>query len=144
VAGSDATFNADAFRTAIRTAMTMGSPNQTSEKATFRWTRAQTFNPQDPANRPYRWTQAPVTDTTPDPVVLDNVAVEFATNRAGAGTAVGEFVPLRATVTLLDEEYALVQGADQVELGGDTYEITVTTALALFEVDVYQMYCERV
>lgn len=123
--------------------MTMGSPNLTAEKATFRWSRAQTHNPQDPANRPYRWDQVPVTDTTPPDVVLDNVAVEFATNRAGGGTSVGEFVPLRATLTLLDEEYSQVEGADLVLLGGDPYGITMTTTVAMFSVDVYQMFCER-
>ena len=144
MAGSNAGFDASAFRTAIRFAMTMGSPNITAEKATFRWTRNQTFNPQDPASRPYNWTQAPVTDTTPDDVVLDEVAVEFATNRAGGGTAVGDFVPLRATVTLLDEEYEQVTGADMILLGGHTYAVTMTTVVALFSVDVYQMFCERV
>lgn len=144
MAGTDAGFDAGAFRTAIRFAMNMGSPNLTAEKATFRWTRQQTFNPQDPAHRPYNWTQTPATDTTPADVVLDEVAVEFATNRAGGGTAVGEFVPLRATVTLLDEEYAQVEGADMVLLGGHTYAISMTTVVALFSVDVYQMFCERV
>jgi hypothetical protein len=143
VAGSNAGFDAGAFRTAIRFAMTMGSPTQTVEKATFRWVRQQGFNPQDPAHRPYSWTQTPATDTTPDDVVLDNVAVEFATNRAGGGTSVGDFVPLRATVTLLDEEYALVEGADQVLLGGHLYMVSMTTVVAMFSVDVYQMFCER-
>lgn len=142
--GSNAGFDPEAFREAIHFAMSMGSPTQTAEKATFRWTRQQSFTPQDPAHRPYNWTQTPATDTTPDDVVLDNVAVEFATNRAGGGTSVGDFVPLRATVTLLDDEYAQVQGADIIVLGGHTYAVSMTTVAALFSVDVYQMFCERV
>ena len=144
MAGSNAGFQPAAFRDAIRFAMTMGSPNKAAEKATFRWTKQQTFNPQDPARRPYRWDQAPVTDTTSADVTLDNVAVEYATNRAGEGTSVGEFVPLRATLTLLDEEHAQVAGADLVLLGGHTYAISMTTVVAMFSVDVYQLYAERV
>lgn len=143
MAGSNAGFDADGFRTAIRFAMTMGSPTRTQEKATFRWTPQQTFNPQDPARRPYRWDQEPVTDTTPADIVLDNVAVEFATNRASGSTSVGDFVPLRATVTLLDDEYDQVAGADMVLLGGDAYIVSMTTVVALFSVNVYQMFCER-
>lgn len=143
MAGATSQFDANAFRTAVRFAMTMGSPTQTSEKATFRWGRQQTFAPQDPTHKPYHWNEAVVSDTTHADVVLDNVAVEFATNRTQAGTAVGEFIPLRATVTLLDEEHALVEGADLVLLGGNVYSVSVTTVVALFSVDVYQMYCER-
>lgn len=143
MAGTDARFDAASFRSAIRFAMTMGSPGTTEEKATFRWGKAQTFNPQDPVAKPYHWNEPVVTDTTRPDVVLDHVAVEFSTNRTQSGTAVGEFVPLRATLTLLDEEHALVEGADMVLLGGHVYGISMTTVVALFSVDVYQMYCER-
>ncbi len=143
MAGADARFDAGAFRTAIRFAMTMGSPTQTAQKATFRWGRTQTFNPQDPVAKPYHWNEPVLTDTTHADVVLDNVAVEFSTNRTQSGTAVGDFIPLRATVTLLDEEYALVEGADMVLLGGNVYGVSMTTVVALFSVDVHQMYCER-
>lgn len=143
MAGTDSRFDPVAFRDAIHFAMSMGSPTTTAEKATFRWSKAQTFNPQDPTNRPYRWDEAVVTDTTTADVVLDNVAVEFSTVRAESGTGVGDFVPLRAVVTVLDTEHADIEGANLVLLGGNTYNISVTTVVALFGVDVYQIHCER-
>lgn len=141
MAGTDVGFDAAAFRTAIKTAMVMGSPNTVALKATFQWRKAQTFATQDPAGRPYNLTAPPVTDTTPSQVVLDEVAVEYAVPDA-RGTTVGEIVPRTATVTLLDEQYAQVQGADFVLLSGRTFEITTVTALALFEVNVYQLHCQ--
>lgn len=142
MAGSNAGFNPAEFRSGIRLAMTMGSPGLTNEKATFRWNRAQTFGPQDPANRPYHWNQVPLTDTTPDPVVIDNVAVEYGGSNT-TGTAVGTFDPQRVTLTMLDDDYDLIRGADVVEIGGNDYEISTTTVTGLFDVDVYTINAER-
>lgn len=143
MAGSDTGFVAAEFREAIRFAMLMGSPNTTSLKATFRWHKAQTFDPQDPARRPYHWNETVVTDTTHPDVVLDNVAVEYHPSRTNTGTVVGSFVPLKADMTILDLDYALIDGADMVLLGDSTWTVVAMTMQALFDVDVYTLYCER-
>lgn len=143
MAGSDTGFVAAEFREAIRFAMRMGSPNAVQEKATFRWLKSQTFDPQDPARRPYRWNDPVVSDTTPADVTLDEVAVEYHPSRTQSGTDVGTFVPLKADMTLLDEEYALIAGADAVLLGGSTWRVIAVTQQAMFSVDVFTLYCER-
>ncbi len=143
MAGSDTGFDAAEFRDAIHFAMTMGSPNATQEKATFRWLKAQTFDPQDPARRPYHWNDTAETDTTPADVTLDAVAVEYHPSRSTAGTDVGTFVPLKADLTMLDTDYALIAGADMVLIGGSTWRVAAITQQALFSVDVFTLYCER-
>lgn len=143
MAGTDTGFDAAEFRTAIRFAMNMGSPNVTLEKTTFRWSKVQTFNPQDPAHRPYRWSESVVTDTTPADVVMSNVAVEISPARTAASSDVGSFVPLRAELTMLDLDYALVRGADVVLMKGDSWQVTAVTTQALFSVDVYTIYATR-
>lgn len=143
MAGTNAAFDPAAFRDAIHLAMQMGSPTQTAAQATFRWNKAQTFNPQDPAHRPYRWDETVVADTTPAPVVLQNVAAEYSGSASSTGTGVGSFTPLKVQLTILDTDYAAVAGADLVDLGGSTWEVIAVTNEALFSVDVYTIFCER-
>lgn len=140
--GTSLGFDADLFRNGIYTAMVMGTPGQQPERAIFKWTRSQTFNPQDPQRHPYDWNQSVVTDDTPDPVTLDKVAVEF-NSTTPRDTAVGGFLNIGAKLTLLDIEYDLVRGADVVTLGGDDFDIRDINVVALFDVDVYEIFCER-
>ena len=141
MAGTNPGFNAAAFRTAIIDAMTMGLPSETQDRATFRWNKERTFNTVDPAGTPYDLTAAPLTDTTPDDVLIP-CAVEFSARPAGSlDTTVGEFDTSRVVITVLDEHYPQVEGADGVLLGQNTYEIQfVAPPIGLFEVTVYQVY----
>lgn len=143
MAGSDPGFDSDAFRTAVRFAMTMGSPTLTADKATFRFRKTRTFptgtrldqegNPLDPT--------VAATTVEPTPVVMDNVAVEFQTADPQE-LPVGNFRPTKAVLTLLDEEWATVSDAIEVELGGDTYMIGyVHPPLGMFDVTVIQLSC---
>lgn len=145
--GTELGFPADEFRDAIRTAMQMGSPNAATDKATFRWEPSVTVTPRSPSGRPYDWTAAPTADLTHEDVTLDEVAVEYAPARQLAGTAPGTFVPLRAELTVLDEEYAQVRGANLVLLHGveapTVWLIVAETETALFSVDVYTLHLER-
>jgi len=143
MAGVDTGFDPQEFRNAVHFAMRMGSPNTVQEKATFRWMKAQTFNPQDPSRHPYAWTEAVVTDTTPPDVVLDEVAVLYHPARTTAGTDTGTFVPIKAEMTMLDVDYAKIAGADAVLLGGSIWNVVAITQQALFSVDVFNLYCER-
>lgn len=141
--GVDLGFDAAVFRTAIRSAMVMGSPTTTIDKATFRWDRSQDFSVADPAGRPYVWTATPVADDGHADVVKDEVAVEYTPARTLSGTAVGEFVPLRAQLTMLDVDHADVVGANLVLLHDDVWVIAAETQVALFSVDVFTLFLER-
>jgi len=142
MAGSNTGFSADAFRDAIQFAMSMGSPNDSVDKATFVWRTKDGFASADNSGDPWDWSDTPVVDNSVENVTLDNVAVEF---RSGLGDltarAVGQFDNPGATLTLLDTDYAQVVGADEVILGGNTYVVDYVTQVALFDVDVYQVFC---
>lgn len=134
-------FNAAKFRDAIKFAMHLGLPDDTSERATFMWTPQKTYGATDAAGRPYNWTATPTSVVTHDDVQID-VAIEFHRYSAGEGnTSVGEFHTTSVTLTVLDEDYALVQGADKVLLGGNTYTVEyVAPPIGMFDVTVYQVY----
>jgi hypothetical protein len=143
MAGSNAAFNPGEFRTAIRDAMNMGLPANVSERATFKWNVERTYTVADPGDNPYDWNDTPVSTTTHADVQIP-VAVEFTARASDAGANnIGSFDPSRVTLTVLDEDYALVQGADEVLLGGNAYVIRyVAPPLGLFEVTVYQIFAE--
>lgn len=145
MAGSDVRFDAAAFRTNIRFAMTMGLPNTSAEKATFQWTVRRTFNKGDTGGQPFDWS-ATATATTTHPDVQIPVAVEFG-DQGQDSTNVGTFDMARAIITVLDEDFALIviDGvmADKVLLGGNTFMIDyVAPPLGLFDVTVYQLHCK--
>lgn len=141
MAGSNPAFNQDVFRDVIRTTMIMGTANPTTEKPTFRWNPSKTYTIQDPGGQPYDFTSAPVTTVAPADVQVP-VAVEFSARPAGSlETSIGEFDTSRVIITVLDEDYALIKGADEVLLGGNTYDIQfVGPPIGLFEVTVYQIF----
>lgn len=134
-------FNAVEFRDAIRFAMHMGLPESTVERATFQWTRLKTYEREDPSGQPYSWAAAPTTDVI-HPDVQVPVAMEFQRYSSGEGqTSVGQFQTTSVVLTLLDEDYALVAGADKALLGDNTYTLEyVAPPLGLFEVTIYQLF----
>lgn len=135
-------FDADAFRSNIKSAMQMGSPNSVAEKATFRWETQKTYTAStDSVGRPYDLASAPVTVETIDDVQVD-CAVEFI-NKNAVGTPIGEFNNPRVEITILDVDYDLIQGASKVLLGGNTYNIQfVGPPVALFSVTVYTIHAQ--
>jgi hypothetical protein len=134
-------FNAAEFRDAIKFAMHMGLPEDTNERATFQWTPQKTYSKTDAAGRPLSWTAAPLTTNEHEDVQID-VAVEFQRYTSGEGiTSIGEFHATSAVLTVLDDDYAEVEGADKVLLGGNTYTIEyVAPPDGMFGVTVYQIY----
>lgn len=136
-------FVPDDFRAGITLAMRMASPNQTADKATFRWDKARTFEPQDPQGEPYHWSEVPTTDLTHPDVVIDEVAVEYVGTADAEGTSVGVFLPRRAIVTILDTQRALIEGANWVLLHQVPWGITEETVQGLGAVDVYTLTLER-
>lgn len=134
-------FNAAEFRDAIRFAMNMGLPESTSERATFKWTVTRDFNVEDPGGNPYSWNSEPTeVHSRADKQV--SVAVEFVSQASlASGNQVAQFDTARVILTLLDLDYAEIEGADIVELGGNTYKIDfVAPPIGLFGVTVYQIY----
>jgi len=141
--GSDLGFDPALFRSAISAAMVMGSPTTVLDKATFRWARDQDFTREDPGGRPYVWSAAVVDNETHPDVVKEEVAVEYTAARTLSGTPVGEFIPLRGKITMLDVDHAAVVGANLVLLHQDVWVITAETQEALFSVGVFTLYIER-
>lgn len=142
MAGTNTGFSADAFRDAIHFAMTMGSPTSEVARATFVWKTKDDFASADNTGSPWDWADTPTVDNSIENVTLTNVAVEYSPALGDlTARSAGQFDNPGATLTLLDEEYAQVVGADEVLLGGNTYVIDYVTQVALFEVDVYQIFC---
>jgi hypothetical protein len=135
-------FNATQFRDAIRFAMNMGLPQSTLERVTFRWTDHNDYAIEDPEGLPYKFTATPIL-TTSHVDVLATAAVEFVTRASLTdGSAVGSFDTPRAIITILDEDYVLVDTANRIVLGGNTYKIDfVAPPFGLFDVTVWQIHC---
>lgn len=145
--GADVGFSGDVFRENIRFAMEMGAPTSTQEQVSFCWKREKTYNPQDHGRRPYSFDQATVTDEPgnediPGGSTTVTCAVEFVPrNSTGTDNQIGAFSAPRVVLTLLDEEYATIEGFDYAIIDGATYEPEFTAPpLGLFDVTVYQVH----
>lgn len=140
-AGFGSAFNRDKFREAIRATMTMGLPDNLSERVTFRWNVDRTYEIEDPEGNPYSWTEEPEDETVTEDVQIP-AAVEFAARPAmSLDTTVGQFDTARATITVLDVDYPEVATADLVILGDNTYVIDFWgPPVGLFDVTVYTCY----
>lgn len=138
-------FNAAAFKDAVKFAMKMGAPDSEALRATFIWRSVSTYAAADSGGQPWSLSDTPLTTTETDPVLVD-VAVEFvARTTLAGGTPIGNFDTPRAIITILDDDYALITGADQVLLGGNTYNIDlVAPPLGLFGVTIYQLHCSAI
>lgn len=141
MAGSDPNFDATAFRAAIRSTMQLGAPSNVADQATFRWNKAKTFAQQDSTGMPYDWTSTPLTDVE-QPDVKVPVAVQF-TAGASYNNGVGSFTASKVVLTVLDVDFALVQGADQVLIGQRVFNILFYgPPVGLFDVTVYEIHAE--
>lgn len=148
MAGTNAGFDATAFRDGITFAMQMGTPPDLDVSAVFVF-----------ADGPgVVYTKNNVVVATPK---LDRDGYPFdpdikRTLTAGARVRVncaiemvkadqeeipvGSFRPVKAIVTLLDVDYAQVKGCKEMILNGDTYAYGYEPgALGMFEVGVHQM-----
>ncbi len=139
MAGTDVGFSAAEFREAIHFAMTMGAPPDTENQVVFSWAPTRTYDAANPSDAPYDWTDAPLTSTSPAPVTLTAVAVEFSPVADGTGTPMGRFDQSKGMLTILDEDYVAVATADRVSFGGRTYMLQEATPIGLFEVTVWQI-----
>jgi hypothetical protein len=138
MAGTDPSFDSGAFRTAIRAAMQMGLPSDPTQAITFRFDETLAFPVHDPAAHPYNWTEAPATDVAKRDVQVP-AAVQWA---AGTVTEnpIGAFDTSRVVVTILDVDYALVAGCNEVLINGTHFVIdTIGPPLGLFDVEAMRL-----
>ncbi len=143
MAGSHPAFDPAAFRSAIKDVMNMGLPSATEDRATFRWSAQKTFSKSDSAGAPLDFTVAPVSTVTHADVQVP-VAWEFQNRLTdSASNSVGQFDESMVKLTLLDEHFALIQGADIVLLGQNEYVIQfVEPPQGLFEVTIYTIHAQ--
>lgn len=137
-------FDPDVFRTNIRNTMIMGLPVPTNERPTFYFPEVLTYasgtlldsegRPIDPRVKPTR--------TSPAPVQVP-CAVEFASDTTNDQNLAGTFWQSRASLTLLDTEYAQVVDAIEVDLATRRYLIQEMTEVGLSTVTVYTLLCFR-
>lgn len=147
MAGTYSGFDAEQFRSAIRFAMEMGThPNPDVAPtfvfppgpATYFKDGVEVTNPALDSDG-YPFDPGIVKEQTPGARVQVNCAVDV--GKADADEIpVGNFRPVKATVTLLDEDYALVKGCREMILNEDTYVYGYEPgAVGLFEVGIHVM-----
>jgi len=150
--GISVDFPSDTVRNALLFAMQMGSPNDTTRQVRFikKAPGRQYFKglveqfqppvgtlrldrdgrPLDPEVRIVQ---------TPDEEIDVDVAIELTEANADE-LPVGNFRPVKATITLMEPEYAQIQGSREVEFNTDrygfAYELDTT---ALFDLDFHTL-----
>lgn len=140
MAGTSPNFNANDFRKNIRFVMNMGAPYNNIDQVSFHFKTVKTYNkPVDESGVPWD-PAATFTSHTPDPIKV-NCGVKFQESPV-IMTAFGDAVPRKVSLTLLDQDYALVKDAEYILLGQVKYIIEdIDAPAALFNVGVYVMNC---
>lgn len=139
MAGFNPDFDSSEFRTGIRFAFEMGAPVEIGDQATFFFPNQLVYNrPVDDEFTPFD-PQATVTTVPPRPVkVLCGIEYQGA---EGQAIVFGTVTASRLVITLLDEEYALVQGCSYVVVGGERYNYRRTEKPnGLFDVGLYLLH----
>ena len=143
-------FNAAEFRSAIRFAMQMGTPETQSDRVSFQWADENTYTFSDTKGNPYDWTDSPTTTTSAVDVPISltvAAAVEFFDAKSSSGeTAMGDFDIGTLRITLLDVDYASIIDQnlglpDTVIVDGNTYTVDYFgPPVGLFDVTVYTAF----
>lgn len=140
-----AAFDAAEFRDGVKFAMSMGLPDDTSERLTFRWRDDKTYTTADPTGKPYDYSDTPSRTVTKDDVQI-TAGVKFISRAtSAANTPVGQMDLPRVIVTILDEDYDSVSDADEIVLDGNTYTIDYwEPPTGLFDVTIYNVHASAV
>lgn len=139
MAGTNGGFNAAAFRTGIRFAMTMGAPATAADSLRFFWNPIMTTTAVTDGDRVPFDPAAAITVTQQKAPVTKPCAVEHL-DVSGEPTPFGVIVPAKIRVTLLDEDYKAVKDADYVVYGGDKYvRYEQPPPLGLFDATIFQI-----
>lgn len=116
----------DEVREALRGTMVLGLPVEDSEKPTFYFDREVSWALYDREGSPWDWEATPATETGRSEV-QPVCAYEFFSplGRQGAfPTEVGDFIPTTVVVTLLEDEFAEVNGASYATFGPQPSDLT--------------------
>lgn len=109
----------DTLREVFRRTMVMGLPVEDSEKPTFYFKYVAEWDKHDAEESPWDWQAAPEDETERAPV-QPICAYQFFSplGRQGAfPTEVGDFSPSSLVVTMLEDEFAEVNGASYATVG---------------------------
>lgn len=118
-------FDEAAFTDGILTAMGVGTPPETADRAVFVFADTSVATGSvDDEGIPFDVTQAP-TRTAGAEVADVPCAIEFF-DAVGQVADLGVLQPTKIKVTLLDAQYELVRGFDHVRIGGDKYHYRKT------------------
>ncbi len=145
--GITASADTTAIRNALRFAMQLGAPPTLSQQATFIFPstgrryyldNVEVFTPRvDRDGVPLN----------PEIKVVENQAVERKVDCAVEiehikpnELPVGPYRPTKATVTVLDEQYGLINGCREMRYSGDTYLFDSQNGMGLFDMGVFVMY----
>lgn len=148
MAGTDARFDAAAFRSAIRFAMTMGLPEASEQQATFRWNVQRTFAQADSSGDPWSWAQTASASVSYDDMRIP-VAVQYTPGQR-VEERIGGIDPGKAVLTVLDEDYDTLTASgrpfpNQVQLGDAIFDIQfVSPPQGLFDVTIYEVHCRAI
>lgn len=139
MAGRNPGFNARQFRDAIKFVQNMAAAPLADEQATFYFPAQLVYNrPENGADLPFD-PNATVVRNVPTPVRVA-CSIEYQDAR-GETISFGTIVPSRVVITLLDEEYAKVEGTSYVVIHGDKYIYQRTQPPSgLFDVGLYVMH----
>lgn len=140
MAGRNPGFDPREFREGIHFAMQMGAPPLEENQAVFRFPSTLVYNAAvDEGETPFD-PDATVTRTEPTPVKVP-CAIEYY-DSTGQLLTMGIHQPSQVKVTLLDEDYAKVEGFDRVVIAGDTYFRRRTQPPSgLFDVGLFEIWC---
>lgn len=133
-------FNKARVLEGLYTAMDFGSPNLTSDKATFYFPRISSASGNvDSQGVPFN----PATNRTYGPLVKKVVpcAVEYV-DAQGKVENFGIIAPSRVKLTLLDPDYQKIKGFEYVAISGNKYLYRKTEpVIALGSIDVWTVHC---
>lgn len=143
MAGSSPDFNANAFRTAIQSVFTMAAAPLPSDQIKFYFPSTLVYTESgidtgvDSIGVPFN-PQSTVVRTQPDPVSVP-CGIEYL-DKSGQTTVFGDVIPATVQVTLLDEDYAKVQGCAYIVLHGEKYKYVHTVPPSgLFDVGLFTL-----
>jgi hypothetical protein len=128
----------------MRFAMTLGLPQASQQRPTFHFDKVESYPPGtslDNSGKPFDPKVRP-SITAPPPVQVP-CAVEFSAGavRNPDEIPIGTVREVSAVITLLDEDFAKVEDAVMVTLGGDDYRISFAQSIGLFDITVHQFNC---
>lgn len=140
MAGSNPDFDKAAFETGIRFSMRMGLPPAEEKQVEFHFPQTYVHaGSGDDIGVPFDFDEVTNRDG-PVPIKVD-CAVEFFYDQGQAASGFGIVQATRIRITLLSDEYTLIEDCSHVSIDGDIYEYRFTEPpLGLFDSGIFLMH----